>query len=804
MNDFLGLVQALQLTIKALLMYTAAHPKARTSLESLAEKVQAWLKEKPSLHIAASQNKLFLDGVPFEGTHIHLSALARQLTERQISGFILLRGVTSEELGSLLELFILKPARIEEAGGAAAVLAKKALPHVQLSQTQYQEIMEGDGGAGNQGGPGTRTPEGPPAGSGKGAPFPGTAEAAGSTGPPADSATVLAALAASMRAGGGQALPAFPSAALPAPSPAFDPGLLARQWEEQFAHLPRPSFLDSLGFTRASLGFLGGTPLSIGMGDGFPPAHQVEGLRRALLDLPPETLLSVVAGQDSLPSAPDGMRLGFQALASQAFGRSAGTLMVSGAPWENLKDAIFLTLRYASQQPSMLAALEAELQSLGAGTDILERFRDILQQLEWESLTLEEQLRLALDHGKLWTLTLEQRLIFLRRLLEEGRFDPFITLLEQALDRLGSEDPVFRENAARTLRGIAAWMEVPGLPMEAESLLLQGLVAHFGWEPHLHIHALTTGALELILASLVNRSEPGQALSLLHQLVDLCGFQASESVWRQAALDGLRAGLSAPELLRKVVELLQTATPETMLNELIPFLEAAGDAACKLLVDILGEEPDRKRRGRLIEGIRGLGEPALPALYRGLDSPAWYLVRNTLNLLGDMGDAGALPAVERCLSHPDGRVKRAAVRTLWKVCGPAAVPALLALLPLVDPETQMEVVFALGQVRSVQAVPVLATFAQERRTPQPLRLRACEILGQIGGNGAIAALAELAHRRGRFFSTAEPTEVRLAACRALLALHLPEAVEALRKIVAAEPWNKERALLQQVLDNQAT
>jgi hypothetical protein len=807
MSDFLGLVTSLQLAIKAMLMYTASHPRTHMALAVLEGQVAAWLEEKPSVHIAASNGRLFLDGAPFEGTHMHLKALAKQFNEREISGLIIQRGVTAGELEAVLEILILKPSKIEEAGGAAAILASRNLVHVQLGQIQYKEVKEGEGGEEDQGGPAIRSKTPTPSPSAEETATREEVEAASSA-----AIAAMAALAASMhhgagsqpgrgqgpQAGHGQGGSA--SGGGRGAGPAFDIQLLTDQWEEQFDLLAQPSLLEESGFSAAGLGFLGGTPLSIGMGEGFPPAPQMEALRRALLDLPPATLLSVVAGLDSLPSSPSGMRMGFQALAGEAFTEATASLMASDAPWEGVKEAVFTTLRYEPQQQTMLTALEAELRGRGLGMEILDRFREIVQQLDWESLPMDEKIRMATHYGHLWSLTLDQRLTFLRRLLDEGRLDTFVTLVEQILAGLAGEEPTRRETAAHTLKGVTRWLADPGLPEEAESALIQGLTAHFGWEPHLHIHRSTTEALDLALGGLVTKGEPGQALSLLRELANLCEFQGNDTEWRDAALTGLWGRLSDPVSLRKVVELLHTATPETMLTELIPYLEAAGGAACRLLVDILGEEPDRKRRGRLIEAIRGLGEPALPALYEGLDSPTWYLVRNTLNLLADMGDAGALRAVERCLAHPDGRVKRAAVRTLWKVSGPAAVPILLTALPGVDAATQMEILFALGHLRSPLAVPTLGPYALDKKTPEALRVRAAETLGQIGEPKAIPDLTELAMRRGRFFTTAEPTAVRVAACQALLAIGTTSAVAALRGLVAAEPWNKERATLQRVLD----
>ena len=852
MSDFLGIVQAFQLAIKATLMYTTNHPRTQGAITTLSQQLDRWLATTPNLHIAAYENKIFLDGQPFEGTHVHLAALARQFNDRKIAGFILQRGVTIEELEGVIELLILKPAKIEEAGGPAAFIEKRNMVHVRLSQTQYKEVREGEGGETDHGGPGASQGQGPSqdqanveanlaatlamlaaearnrlsgewqrpgpaeggAGQGSGAgqgPGQGIGKGSGQgegMGPGLGFAP-----------GGGQGLGqgfgtgaegsgagfgtgAGMDAAGPAsfPDAAFDIQILTEQWEEQLDLLPEPSLMAEGGLESANLGYLGGTPLAFGMGEGFPAAHQVQGLRNALLEQSPEQLLAVIAGLDTLPSEPAGMRMAFQALSAEAFSKASTDLLESETPWEAVKEAIFNTLRYNPQQQSMLAALEMEMRNRGLGMESQERFRELLEQLNWESLSLEEQISLALNHSQFWALTLEQRLIFLRRLLDDGRMEPFLAVMEEVLERMAGDHPAHREQAAATVKGVAAWMLDPGLPVDLEGPMIQGLVATFGWEPHMHIHLIVTAALDHVLEAIISKDDPGQALALLQEMTGLCQFQQTATPWRQAALSGLYRRLADPAALRKVVELLHTASSEAMLNEIIPFLEAGGEASCRILVQVLGEEPDRKRRGRLIEAIRGLGEPALPALYEGLTSPTWYLVRNTLNLLADLGDAAALPEVERCLSHPDGRVKRAAVRTLWKVCGPVAVPTLLAALKTSDPETQMEIIFALGQLRSRQALPALASFAMARHAPEPLRVRAAETLGQIGDPEALPALRELAQRKGRIFTSAEPTPVRLAAARGLLALATAEALGVLADIVTAEPRNKDRALMQQILD----
>lgn len=777
MSEFLELVQSIQLALKAQLMYTASHPRAQMAIQNLGAQMDEWLAAKPSIHIATNQNRLFLDGTPFEGKHLHLTALARQLAERQISGLIFMRGVTGVELAEVLGILILKPAKVEEAGGVAKIFSTKTLPHIQLSQTTYKEVREGEGGEEDHGG-----------------------SAAGVNKPDPSMQAALEALAASMAAAAPQPAPA-PAAF---PQPGLDLEILTEQWEEQLDLIPHKSLLEG-SFEPAHLGFLGGTPLSIGMGETFPSSSQMEGLRRALLALAPDKLMAVVAGLDSLPAGHPGMRMGFQALSTESFTQASTAMMAQDTPWEPVRDAMFQTLLYAPQQHTMLAALESELRAKGAGVDQLERLQELVQQLDWETQSMEEKMRQAAEQGKLWKITLDQRLRFLRRLLDEGRVEGLLALLEQVLEALGSDDVARRELAAQTLPGVARWMEDPGLPVEAEGPVIQGLTSHFGWEPLAHIHRSSTEALGVVIASQVYRGEPGHALALVQELTGLCAFQDGRQEWRESALAGLKDSLENPAYLAKVTDLLHTATPETMLGELLPYLDAIGLPAARFLVGVLGDEPDRKRRGKLLEAIRSMGDVALPAVYEGLESPAWYLVRNALNLVSDMGDAGAVDAVRALLAHPDGRVKRASVRALWKLGGPASVAPLLAAFPAADPQTQSEIMFALVQVRAGQAVSTLAAYAVDRRNPEALRARAAETIGQIGDPRSIPQLVEIARRKGRVFTTAEPTPVRVAACKALLALDTPAATEALCEVVAAEPWHRgDRTVLQQVVNTRRT
>lgn len=153
--NFGELAQAIQLALKSIQMYSDVHPKTQESLNSLFNMFNNMLSSQPTLHIAASNGKLFFDSKPLEANTVHTNALVRQLSERQISGFIIQTGVTQEEILTTLKILTYKPAKIKEMGGVAKIMEDNHIIHIALGRTRYKEISAtGGDGNGSSGGSG--------------------------------------------------------------------------------------------------------------------------------------------------------------------------------------------------------------------------------------------------------------------------------------------------------------------------------------------------------------------------------------------------------------------------------------------------------------------------------------------------------------------------------------------------------------------------------------------------------------------------------------------------------------------------
>lgn len=758
MSDFLQLAQSLSVALKALQMYTATHPRSQEALAAAHAVLERSLVEQERLQFVVSGARAFVDSQVQDTRSPHVASLVRLVSERGVSGFVFERGVAAEELLAFLQGLATKPPKLEEQGGFETLLTAAGVRHIRVSQTRYQEVQEGE-----EMGAGDKAPTFNPA--------PPPPSSPSSPSPENLVKFIREALLASLGKVGD------------APYGPVSDGLE-----------------DGLGFLRgfqpADLSGLGALGLELGLGDGMPTPAQLGTLRQVLMGLTPEVQLGLLAGLSSLPDHPAGLALGVKALAGELLAVATSSALAKGASWLQLRGPLQEILRPLSDREALVRTLSAHLHT--SGLDASQAVA-VLRHLEWEVLSLEAKLLKVLEEGYLFELSLEQRLALLRELLDLRRFDDFLRVQDAMLDSLRSDRADLRMKAIRTLAGVARWAHDPGLPPGGEGSLAESLRAHFAWEPDPPILRWTTEALESLLIALVHRGDLGIVISDLQDLEGLCAFLEEQQPWRNDALAQLRAALGRVELLDAAIDHAFTLERERMILEMHPYLDFLGDPMAQHLVARLGEESDRTRRGRLVEAVRSMGPAALSALMDALGSPTWYLVRNALTLLSDMGDAGCVPAVIPLLRHPEPRVRRTAVRALWKLGGPVAEPHLLARMKDTDGETMHEILFALGQLRSEGSLTQVAELALDKRVLERLRIQALDTLGHIASPKALPTLLECLRRKG-FFGGGEGPAVRLAAAKALAAIEAPEAHAALQRYVDSEPKGEQRDTLQRLLD----
>ncbi len=127
------------------------------------------------------------------------------------------------------------------------------------------------------------------------------------------------------------------------------------------------------------------------------------------------------------------------------------------------------------------------------------------------------------------------------------------------------------------------------------------------------------------------------------------GSRAAAALWRQ---------LASPEQLRTALREVQIDF--TLVDQLVARLKLA---AADPLLDALEASASRAVRRKLLELLGQLGPETATVITARLPDERWFVVRNMLMLLADIGDQNVEVGTSYA-RHADGRVRREAIRIL--------------------------------------------------------------------------------------------------------------------------------------------
>jgi HEAT repeat protein len=159
----------------------------------------------------------------------------------------------------------------------------------------------------------------------------------------------------------------------------------------------------------------------------------------------------------------------------------------------------------------------------------------------------------------------------------------------------------------------------------------------------------------------------------------------------------------------------------------------------------------------------------------------WYVVRNSIFVLGLLQDNEALVSLRLRLNDKDARVRREIISTLEKISGEEAVDLLGLMADDSERENAEAAVIAIGLIGTEEAIPLLKHIV--RRNPS-VALRFIYALGKIGGDDARDLLVQLLHADNALTDLAagkfSKDELRVAIIKALGAIGDSTSLDALK------------------------
>ena len=220
----------------------------------------------------------------------------------------------------------------------------------------------------------------------------------------------------------------------------------------------------------------------------------------------------------------------------------------------------------------------------------------------------------------------------------------------------------------------------------------------------------------------------------LEQLLD-----ALDTVTVENAASGVvRGRVATVDVVRRI------ATREPVdfktLERVVPLV---GPPAAAPLLDVLATAESRGTRRGLLAQLVKMGTAIAPTVIARLEDPRWYVTRNLLTLLEEIGVPPGFSAV-RFMHHADARVRLQAVKLQLKL--PEGRDEALAVgLADQDPRTlRLALGLAVALQRSPDSVvPLLISRATDRTLPTDLRVLAIRALGHTATPAALETLLQL-------------------------------------------------------------
>ncbi|MCD6161250.1 MAG: HEAT repeat domain-containing protein, partial [candidate division Zixibacteria bacterium] len=234
------------------------------------------------------------------------------------------------------------------------------------------------------------------------------------------------------------------------------------------------------------------------------------------------------------------------------------------------------------------------------------------------------------------------------------------------------------------------------------------------------------------------------------------------------------------ELLTESINSFRDADHESMIS----YLKQLPWAAIDPLLYSLGELNEFKARRAVCSVLAELGKEQVDIIARGLDDERWFVVRNVIMVLGEIGNPKIINFLKKTIRHPDFRVRKETLKAAARLDMNERDDFLI--LSLSDPDIKIQL-FSLDNIvktkcrRAFKAIEHIIKDKKFRdRTPEQIR-KFLETYAAIGQDDALPFLASLTKKK-LFFSSGKMDRINFIAIDSIAKIKTNEAKSILMKI----------------------
>jgi HEAT repeat protein len=174
------------------------------------------------------------------------------------------------------------------------------------------------------------------------------------------------------------------------------------------------------------------------------------------------------------------------------------------------------------------------------------------------------------------------------------------------------------------------------------------------------------------------------------------------------------------------------------------------DEGMKHLLHTLAETKEAPVRRTIYNTLLLFGEAAREEAERRIKDERWFVVRQMVSLLGEIGSIHSIEALSKVLDHPELRVRNAVVKSLGRIQSNDSAIILITTLNGSDRPLFLNTIIALGVLKDPSAIETLGELALKGNAFSgnlEIRKEAVKSLGLIGNDRAIPTLTRLISRK---------------------------------------------------------
>jgi hypothetical protein len=686
-----GLISSLIKAKRDLQLYPAGNAAVTESLQKLVETFQKEYKDEEVIELLVQKDRLSINGVEVDTKDGRTKDLTLSLFRRGVKKLLIDPSIPLEEIEILLGVLNLPKEKIAVAGGIEKISKSRNIIHAVFEETADLTVLDGDGFS-----------------------IPGdiVGELVGEETEPqqAGSSETFGGLFVRVQAGNQDSIRRLQSLLK-------KPTNFSRVLEKFALQMQK-------------------------VDEQFDPVSRVERMLNVL------RTINTAAGQ--LPSQEERSEL-IQNLAMSVLNMSANikTELVSEGLVPNLAlKSIESDILSMFPVTELADVLLENLEMSGATTSVVQSYFNDLNLPESGKLTLADTLKERLNNSGLLTDELDE-------LLNSRSADSNVLLAERdivypegATSKMAgypADKVLFIKDERAQLREIVAEEFRVPLP----EVMMPALLELMRYETNPAHHALLIAKARLHMEFFLKNKDFQKAAAFLNALRE--EYKQKEATFSADELQPLRMILNeycSESRVYELVSILRTAHAESAdFERLVQYFNTIGAPAISSLMHSLEDEHSRHARLLICKALAQSGEKNIVAIAETLKHQKWYVVRNTISILGQTGSPACVPYLRPLLKHQDIRVRKEVLRALAAIRSGEAVELLCLAIQDEDEGISKAAVGWAAAIEAEEALPVLQKMFDGpdvlKRDDELLRL-AIEALKAIGTGPAIHLLEGIA------------------------------------------------------------